>query len=356
MLNFEAITYLSNKRIMQNKKLNVGLIGFGLSGRYLIAPFLMVNPHFNLKTVVQQSASTASELYPSVKSEKNLDALLADTDIDLIIVSSPNPTHFDYARRSLLAGKHVLIEKPMAATAAEAQILMDFAEKKGKVLSVYQNRRFDGDFQTVQKVIKSGMLGDVLNYEARFDRWAPNANPKKWKEVVSPSTGVLYDLGAHILDQALVLFGVPKSYSGQVMTQRENTVIDDAFDVRLDYGKMQVSLKASLLVREPTPRYRINGTHGSFVKYGIDPQEDMLKAGMTPDMKGFGEDSPAFYGHLNTDYKGLHIQGTVETMAGNFGLLFQNLYDAIVEGKELSVKPELIVEQIKIMEAVKKGR
>lgn len=340
---------------MQNRKLTVGLIGFGLSGRYLIAPFLMVNPNFHLKTVVQQSASTASELYPSVKSEKNLDAMLADKDIDLVIISSPNPTHFDYARRSLLAGKHVLIEKPMAGTAAEAEILMDFAERQGKVLSVYQNRRFDGDFQTVQKVIKSGILGDVLNYEARFDRWAPNANPKKWKETPSLSTGVLYDLGAHILDQALVLFGVPKSFSGQVMTQREHTVIDDAFDLRLDYGKMQVSLKASLLVREPTPRYRVNGTRGSFVKYGIDPQEDMLKAGMTPDAKGFGEDSPAFYGTLNTDINGLHVQGTVETMAGNFGLLLQNLYDTIVNGAELAVKPALILEQIKIMEAVKKN-
>ncbi len=340
---------------MQNKKLNVGLIGFGLSGRYLIAPYLAVNPNFQLKTVVQQSASTASELYPSVKSEKNIDAMLADKDIHLVIISSPNPTHFDYARRSLLAGKHVLIEKPMASTAAEAEILIDFAERQGKILSVYQNRRFDGDFQTVQKIIKSGLLGDILNYEARFDRWAPLANPKKWKETPSLVTGVLYDLGAHILDQALVLFGVPKSFSGQVMTQRENTVIDDAFDLRLDYGKMQVSLKASLLVREPTPRYRVNGKHGSFVKYGIDPQEDQLKAGMTPDMKGFGEDNPAFYGTLNTDLNGLHLQGTVETLTGNFGLLLQNLYETIVDGAELSVKPELIVEQIKIMEAVKKG-
>ncbi len=338
------------------KTLNVGLIGFGLSGRYLIAPFLMTNPNFRLKTVVQQKAATASEIYPSVKSVKNLDDVINDKDIDLVVVSSPNETHFDYARRSLLAGKHVLVEKPMAATVAECEILMDLAAKQGKVLSVYQNRRFDGDFQTVQQVIKDGLVGEVLNYEARFDRWSPNANPKKWKEIPSLATGVLYDLGAHILDQTLVLFGTPKSFSGQVMTQRENTSIDDAFDLRLDYGRFQVSLKASLLVREPTPRYRINGTHGSFVKYGIDPQEDMLKAGMAPTDKGFGEEDPAFYGTLNTDLNGLHVQGKIATKAGNFGLLFQNLYETIVNGGELSVKPELVIEQIRIMEAIKKGK
>ena len=341
---------------MQKEKLTVGIIGFGLSGRYLIAPYLMVNPNFQLKTVVQHTQSTASDIYPSVKSEKNLDAMLNDRDIDLVIVSSPNGTHFDYARRALLAGKHVLVEKPMAGTAAEAQILIDFAERQNKVLSVYQNRRFDGDFQTVQKVISSGILGDIIGCEFRFDRWAPNPNPKKWKEIASLGTGVLYDLGAHILDQALVLFGVPKSYTGHTMIQRENTTIDDAFELRLDYGKMNVNLRASLLVREPTPRYRINGTRGSFVKYGIDPQEDQLKAGMTPDMKGFGADTPQYYGHLNTDIDGLRVDGRVETMVGNFGLLLQNLYDTIIDGKELFVKPELVLEQIKIMEAVKKRR
>ena len=341
---------------MQKEKLTVGIIGFGLSGRYLIAPYLMVNPNFQLKTVVQHTQSTASDIYPSVKSEKNFDAMLNDRDIDLVVVSSPNGTHFDYARRALLAGKHVLVEKPMAGTAAEAQILIDFAERQSKVLSVYQNRRFDGDFQTVQKVINSGILGDIIGCELRFDRWAPNPNPKKWKEIASLGTGVLYDLGAHILDQALVLFGVPKSYTGHTMIQRENTTIDDAFELRLDYGKMNVNLRASLLVREPTPRYRINGTRGSFVKYGIDPQEDQLKAGMTPDMKGFGADTPQYFGHLNTDIDGLCVNGRVETMVGNFGLLLQNLYDTIVDGKELFVKPELVLEQIKIMEAVKKGR
>ncbi|MBL7813371.1 MAG: Gfo/Idh/MocA family oxidoreductase [Saprospiraceae bacterium] len=336
------------------KQLNVGLIGFGLSGRYLIAPYLMVNPLFRLKTVVQQRAATAAEIYPSVNVVKDLNDVLTDKDIDLVIVSSPNETHFDYTRRALLSGKHVLVEKPMASTAAECEILIDLAERQGKVLSVYQNRRFDGDFQTVQNVIKNKLVGDVFNYEARFDRWAPQANPKKWKETPSLITGVLYDLGAHILDQALVLFGSPKSFNGQVMTQRADTTIDDAFDLRLDYGQLKVTLKASLLVREPTPRYMVHGTKGSFVKYGIDPQEDMLKAGMTPDQKGFGEDTPQYFGTLNTDINGLHVQGKIETLKGDFGLLFQNLYDTIVNGNDLAVKPEQVLEQIKIMETIKK--
>ena len=343
----------SNKIIMSKKNLNVGLIGYGLSGRFLIAPFLTVHPNFRLATIVQRHEPTALETYPSVKIAKSLDELLADATIDLVVVSSPNETHYDYTRRSLEAGKHVLVEKPMAATADEAEILIALAKKQGKILSVYQNRRFDGDFRTVRQVIESGLLGDILTYEAHFDRWQPNLNPKKWKEIASPMTGVLYDLGAHLIDQAVVLFGKPSHFDGKTMTQRANSDIDDAFDLRLDYGKTQVTLKASLLAREPTPRYIVHGSRGSFVKYGIDPQEDQLKSGLLPTAAGFGADNAALFGTLNTDIGGLHFQGKIETLLGNYGLLFENLYAAIADGAELLVKPEQVLEQILIMERVK---
>ena len=338
---------------MEKKILTVGVIGFGLSGRYLIIPYLLINKNFRVKTVFQNSSDTASKIFPSVKTTHNVDDILTDAEIDLVIISSPNTTHFDYAKKSLLADKHVLVEKPITSTVEEAQTLIQLAKEKGKVLSVYQNRRFDGCFQTVQKVIKSGILGDIFNMELRFDRWKPEPNPKKWKELPSLEVGILYDLGAHIIDQSLYLFGVPKHFEGVVESQRQGSQIDDAFDLRLYYDKLTVTLKSSMLVREPTPRYLLHGTQGSFIKYGIDPQEDMLKAGMTPDMPGFGEDAPEFYGILNTEIDGLNFQGRIKTLKGDFGLLFQNLYETIVEGKELIVKPELIVEQIRIMQTIK---
>ena len=340
---------------MDKKILTVGVIGFGLSGRYLMIPYLMVNKNFKVKTVVQHTSDTASKIFPGVKTTKNPDDILTDPEIDVIIISSPNNTHFDYAKRSLLAGKHVLVEKPMTTTFEEAQELMALAQKVGKILSVYQNRRFDGCFKTVQKIINSRILGDIFNVELRFDRWRPEQNPKKWKEIPALGTGILYDLGAHVIDQALYLFGVPTDFDGIVQQQRPGSEIDDAFDIRLYYPKQIVTLKSSMLVREPTPRFVLHGTHGSFVKYGVDPQEDQLKAGMTPDMPNFGEDAPAFYGSLNTDINGLNFQGKIKTLKGDFGELFQNFYEAIVEGKELNVKPALVAEQIRIMETIKKG-
>ena len=332
--------------------LNVAIIGFGLSGRYLQAPFFEANPNFNLKTIVSNSQNPQA-IFPNVQVARNLDEVLADDFIDLVSICSPNATHFEYVKRTLLAGKHVLVEKPFTATVEEAEELIELSQKHGKILSVFQNRRFDSDFMTVQKVIEGGFLGKILNFEIHFNRYKPVLNPKKWKEVVAPASGIIYDLGSHIIDQAITLFGIPKNVWGQTFTQREHSEIDDAFDIRLDYGDLKVTLKASLLVREDTPRYIIHGTKGSFVKHGIDVQEDHLKAGMLPNHEGFGIESASKKGILNTEFNGLAFKGTVETVKGNWALLFQNLHDATVDGKELLINPEEVLEQIKIINQVK---
>ena len=332
--------------------LNVALIGFGLSGRYLQAPFFEANSNFNLKTIVSNSQNPVA-IFPAVKVARSLEEVLWDDSIYLVSICSPSATHFEYAKRTLLAGKHVLVEKPFTATVEEAQELIELSKKQGKVLSVFQNRRFDSDFMTVQKVIEGGFLGKIINFEIHFNRYKPVLNPKKWKEIVAPANGIIYDLGSHIIDQVLVLFGVPKNVWGQTFTQREHSEIDDAFDIRMDYGDLKVTLKASLLVREDSPRYIIHGTKGSFIKHGIDVQEDHLKAGMLPNDEGFGIESASNSGILNTEFNGITFRGNVETQRGNWGLLFQNLHDAIVDGKELFVKPEEIVEQIRIIEQVR---
>jgi scyllo-inositol 2-dehydrogenase (NADP+) len=332
--------------------LNVALIGFGLSGRYLQAPFFEANPNFKLKTIVSNTQNPKN-FFPSVGVARSLDEVLADSEIDLVSICSPSLTHFEYAKQSLLANKHVLVEKPFTATVEQAEELISLARKQGKILSVFQNRRFDSDFMTVKKVVDGDFLGEIHSFEIHFNRFKPVLNPKKWKEVVSPANGILYDLGSHIIDQVITLFGVPKDVWGQIFTQRENSEIDDAFDIKLDYGKLKVTLKSSLLVREDTPRYIIHGTKGSFTKHGIDVQEDHLKVGMMPQDVNFGIEPISQSGVLNTEINGLIFKGMVETERGNWGLLFQNLHDAIVGGKELLIKPEEVLEQIRVIERVK---
>ena len=306
------------------QKLTVAILGFGLSGRYLQAPFFLANPNFRLKSILSKNQNP-QEIYPSVQVVRDLDNVLNDPEIELVCISTPNETHFDYAKKALLAGKHVLVEKPMTATVAEANELIELAKSKSLMLSIFQNRRFDSDFLTVKSVIESGVLGKLLSYEAHFDRYKPTLNVKKWKEVQGPSNGILYDLGSHLIDQTIALFGSPNKVWGETFTQRENSEIDDAFDIRLDYQNLKVTLKASLLVREDLPRYILHGTNGSFVKYGIDMQEDQLKAGLTPNSADFGVEPSKNWGILNTDFNGLHFKGNIETLKGNWAMLFQNL-------------------------------
>jgi scyllo-inositol 2-dehydrogenase (NADP+) len=334
------------------KMFNVAIIGFGLSGRYLQAPFFETNPNFNLTTIVSANQNP-KEFYPNVQVAKSIDEVLADATIDLVSICSPNETHFDYTKRALLAGKHVLVEKPFTAKSKEAIELISLAKTQHKVLTVFQNRRWDSDFLTVKKLVEEKRLGEILNFEIHFNRFKPSLNIKKWKEINTATSGVLYDLGAHIIDQTIVLFGVPKNVWGQTFTQREHSTIDDAFDIQLDYGKLKVMLRCSLMVREDSPRYIVHGSKGSFVKYGIDVQEDQLKAGMMPTGVEFGVEHIKQYGTLYTEKDGLPFTEKIETEKGNWEILFQNVYDAIVHDKTLLVKPEEVLEQIKIIEKIK---
>ncbi len=330
------------------KKINVAIVGFGLSGRYLQAPFFDTNVDFQLKTIVT-SQESLHDIYPNVKQASHLSDVLADASIDLVSISSPNETHFDYAKQCLLAGKHVLVEKPFTATVEEAQTLIALAKTQKKHLFVFQNRRFDSDFLTVQKVIKNGWLGDLHRMEVRFDRYKPVLNVKKWKETTSKGNGILYDLGSHIIDQSIALFGPPQSVWGETYTQRDGSVIDDAFDLRLHYGTLNVQLSSSLLVREPTPRYVLHGTKGSFVKYGIDVQEDHLKAGLLPGTAGFGLEPVEFQGLLNTERDGITFRGHVETLPGSWVTLFQNIADVLLRGAEPLIRLEEVVQQMEVI-------
>jgi scyllo-inositol 2-dehydrogenase (NADP+) len=333
--------------------IKVGIIGYGLSGRYLQAPFFEASPEFSLEAIVTNS-SNPQEQFPKVKHLKVADELINNPNIDLISICSPSDTHFDYAKKALLASKHCLVEKPFTATKAEADELFNLAKKVGKVITVFQNRRFDSDFLTVKKVLKSGVLGEILCFDTHFDRYKPVLNPKKWKESVQPGNGILYDLGSHILDQAIVLFGKPISVAGEKFTQRDGSDIDDAFDIRLNYGKLQVKLSASLLVKKQGPRYTIHGSKGTFTKYGIDVQEDHLKEGMLPTDSNFGVESEKEFGLLTYEKDGQDFSSRIETEKGNWVGYFQNLSDSINGKAEIEVKDFQILEQIGILELIKR--
>lgn len=331
--------------------LTVAIIGFGLSGRYLQAPFFEANKNYFLKTILSNHQNP-KQFFPSVNVVKNIEDILNDPSIDLVSICSPNKTHYNYAKLALNAGKHVLVEKPFTAFSKQAMELISLSKSKNKIISVFQNRRFDSDFLTVKKLIDSKKLGEVLNFEIHYNRFKPELNLKKWKETNDEGSGIIYDLGAHIIDQAIALFGIPLNIWGQSFTQRKNSLIQDAFDIKLDYGKLKVTLRSSLIVPEQSARYIIHGSEGSFIKYGLDVQEDNLKAGMQPTDKGFGIEPIEQQGTMFTHHENETNSQSVNTERGNWALLFENLYEAIVYGRELLIKPEDVLQQLKIIETV----
>jgi scyllo-inositol 2-dehydrogenase (NADP+) len=300
-----------------------GLIGHGLGGRAFHEPLIRAAGRLSLEAI----ATTRSTPDPA--------ALIADPGIDLIVISTPNHSHYELARAALGAGKHVVIDKPFTVTLAEADALIALARDRKRVLTVFHNRRWDGDFLTVRKILASGRLGDVMRYEAHWDRFRPAIKPG-WKEEAGPGTGVLRDLGPHLIDQALLLFGAPDAVSGDLEMQRADTAVEDYFAIRLRYGKKRVILTSSLLAAALRPRFGLYGTEGSFVKYGLDPQEPQAVAGMSPDDPGFGVEDARWHGTLTL------ADGTIEripTERGHYLAFYEAVAGAILDGGPVPVDP-----------------
>jgi scyllo-inositol 2-dehydrogenase (NADP+) len=331
---------------MSSRILNVGLVGFGLSGRYFHAPFLTTNPVFKLKKVVERSKNEAQEFDATIENARSLDELLSDTAIDLVFICTPNESHFPYAMDALENGKHVVIEKPFAGTEAEARQLVELAESKGLILTAYQNRRWDSDFLTIKKLLAEGKLGDIVEYECRYDRFRPVVPTESWKEKKVPVGGNVYNLGPHLIDQALVLFGEPKTVTAEIRTVRPGTEVDDYFDIRLGYDDKLVIVKSSLMVYENFLRYNLHGTKGSFIKGGLDPQEETLRKDILPTQKPWGEEPEDRWGKLYSD----EFTGVIKSEPGDYAPFYQNVYDAIVHGAELAVKPSEILRTSRVID------
>ena len=254
-------------------------------------------------------------------------------------------------QKALEAGKHVVVEKPFTHTVKQGEILLNIADKRKKILSVFQNRRWDGDFLTVRKIVENEWLGRLVEFESFYMRYRNFIQPNTWKESASQGIGLTYNLGSHMIDQAVVLFGMPESVWADIDSMRAGSEIDDYYNIKLFYPDIKVSLKASYLVREEGPRYTLHGTNGSFLKYGIDPQEEMLKQGGNPSMPNWGKEPEAQWGILNTELNGIHFRGKVETVAGNYSAYYDNIYNAIRKHTELEVMPEQALNVLHIIEA-----
>lgn len=329
------------------QQLSVGLIGYGLGGSTFHAPIIAAVPGLRLARIASRSAkSETRDLYPGVQLDETPQAMLDDPDIALVVVCTPNASHYALAKAALLAGKHVVVDKPFVLSSAEGQELIALAQRQGVQLSVYQNRRWDGDFLTLRRTLESDELGTIHTYRAHFDRYAPQVKVR-WKEQPQPGAGVLWDLGSHLIDQALTLFGTPNAVTAHLSVQREGAQVEDAFELILDHGATRVVLHAGALVRAPGPRYQVHGTHGSFVKYGIDSQEEALKQGGRPGDAGWGHDAPADWATI-TAADG--SRRTVETVPGAYEAFYRGMYRAIAEGAEVPVKPEDAVDVVRVIE------
>jgi scyllo-inositol 2-dehydrogenase (NADP+) len=335
------------------RPINVGLIGFGFSGRIFHAPFLKVNPRFELRRISDRTGKgEASGVYPNVLWATDWEEVINDTHIELVIIAMPNMVHYEIAAKALLAGKHVVVEKPFTVNSIEGEGLIRLSEDVKKVLSVYHNRRWDGDFTTVQRVLQSGCLGEMVEYESHYDRYQPNPNPQAWRQSSPYASGTLYDLGSHLIDQAVVLFGLPNTLNADLRTQRKGIKAIDYFDITLNYDRMRATLKSSMLAKQPRPRFLVNGTSGSYVKFGMDPQEQALLQGRSPSSPQWGEEEVSEWGRLHTSLHGLEFEGYIKTSSGNYGAYYSHLYDAIVNGVKPPVCPKEANETIKLIELV----
>jgi predicted dehydrogenase len=265
------------------KMIAAGLIGFGLAGRAFHAPVIRAEPGLRLAAILQRGGDEAAKLYPDVRIVRSVEEMLAMSDIRLIVVATPNDTHHPIARQCLGADRDVVVDKPLATTLDEALDLVKFARERGRLLTVYQNRRYDGDFQAVQQLVASGRLGRIVRFESNYDRFRPQLNANAWRERPGPGTGILFDLAPHLIDHALLLFGLPEAVTADIRVERDNAIVDDSFDLTLHYaGSLRALLRATMLAPVTRPRFILHGTSGAYVKHAFDVQEPKLRAGRIP--------------------------------------------------------------------------
>jgi scyllo-inositol 2-dehydrogenase (NADP+) len=331
--------------------IDVGLIGFGLAGRSFHAPVIRAVPGLRLATILERSGNAAAVQYPDARIVRTLDELLGNPEIRLVVIATPNDSHYPIARECLAAGRDVLVDKPFATTLEEAQTLVDFAKQQGRLITVYQNRRFDGDFQTVLQIVKSGGLGRMVSFEANYDRFRPQLKPGAWREHSHPGAGIFFDIGPHLIDYALMLFGMPEAVTADIRIAREGAVVDDTFDVAFHYRRgVRADLRSSILAAAPRPHLIVHGTCGAFVKQTVDPLELNLRSGNIPADGPWGGELEENWGILTLAENGELTQRRVPSVNSDYREFYANLRDALLGKAPLLVTPEWALDVMHLLE------
>ncbi|MFZ1963858.1 MAG: Gfo/Idh/MocA family oxidoreductase [Roseiarcus sp.] len=353
---------------MADREIGVGVIGFGLGGRVFHAPFVNAVTGLRLAAILQRKGDEAARAYPAARIVRSLDEMLADKTIELVVVTTPNATHFELAKQALEAGKHVVIDKPFTAASEQALKLSQLAKSKGLLAIPFHNRRWDGDFLTVKKLIAEQAVGRLVTFESHFDRFRPSPRAGIWQEAENPANGMLFDLGPHLVDQALALFGPPDSITASVRSDRDETAIEDAFDITLSYpranGKgLLAHCRTSYLACDNSPRFLLHGTRGSFRKHGLDPQEPALVGGAKPPKLGSPEvwlqEAESAWGTLtvapNPAAPERLVETRVKTEIGDYRRFYGNVRAAILGAEPLASTAEDGFRVIRLLELARQS-
>lgn len=339
----------------------IGLMGYGFAGATFHAPVIdrsgapadrPSDPYVCLAAIATSQPAKALADYPHARAVLDLDALLALDDIECVVIATPNDTHFEMAEKVLRAGKHVVVDKPVTLTAAQAATLARLARERSLVFAPFHNRRWDGDFLTVRQLLAKGTLGRVVHYESHFDRFRPQVR-ERWREQTSRGGGLLFDLGPHLIDQTLTLFGLPETVYATVKAHRDNAGAADYVHLLLGYSDKEAVLHASALCAIEPPRFAIHGTLGSYVKYGLDTQEDQLKAGLRPGDIGFGAGNHAGMLHVLEGERENERQWP--TLAGAYPEFYRALAASVRRGSPFPVSPQDAVDVMTIIELAERS-
>lgn len=338
-----------------DKVIKAGICSFGMSGKLFHAPFIDAHPGYELSAIVERNNNDSRERYPHSKLVRSVEELCADKELQLIVVNTPTHLHFEQAKMVLNAGKNMVIEKPFAITVTEAEELAALAERNNLFLSVYQNRRYDGDYRAVKDVLEKDLLGEIREAEIRYDRYRPVFGGKQHKEGNLPGAGNIYDLSPHLVDQAIQLFGFPKALFADLIKMRDDVGVPDYFELLFYYDRLRVRLKATVIARESTYAYVIHGMKGSFLQQRSDLQEQQLQAGVKPTTGNWCPDPASPDGLLHTEIEGEVVRKETTSSAGNYMGYYDDVYKALTGQGPNPVPAADGIKNTKIIEAALKS-